>query len=212
MERREGTPGGKAEQQADAERVALGVDVPIVSVVEAGPVGRVRARDADDFVSGAFEAHRDEIFTFLVRSTRNETEAEDLMQETFLRLAREVRADRAPDQVRAWLYRVAGNLSASRFRHRAVARRWVDRFAAMGHDPEIVASPEEELLGHERLAEMERALRVVSSEARVALLLAAQGFTGREIASSLGKSEVATRALMLRARIRVRSQLEGQEP
>ncbi|MGH2837579.1 MAG: RNA polymerase sigma factor, partial [Thermoleophilaceae bacterium] len=188
------------------------VDVPLVSVVEAGAVGRVRVRDADDLVINAFEAHREEIFTFLARSTRDDAEAEDLVQETFLRLAREVRAGRTPDQVRAWLYRVAGNLAASRFRHRAVARRWLERVASLGGEREAVESPEAGLLGHERFAEMERALREVSEEARVALLLAAQGFSGREIARSLGKSEVATRALMMRARLRIRSQLAGREP
>ena len=41
---------------------------------------------------------------------------------------------------------------------------------------------------------------------------AAQGFSGREIAQALGRSEVATRALMCRARVRLRTELEEGAP
>ena len=192
-------------------RVGLDVDVPIVSTVEPGPVARVAARRADDLVTAAFEAHRDELFTFLARSMRNDAEAEDFVQEAFLRLAREVRAGRTPDQVRAWLYRVAANLMTSGFRRRSVARRWLERVSAAPREPELGESPEAGLIGRERFIEMNRALREVPEEARLALLMAAQGFSGREIAASLGKSEVATRALMFRARTSIRAQLEGGE-
>src|SRR5262249_28528500 len=100
----------RGEQQNVASSVATGVDAPFARVADVAPLARVVTRDADDFVSAAFRAHRDELFTFLARTTRDDDEAEDLVQETFLRLAREARAGRVPDQVRAWLYRVASNL------------------------------------------------------------------------------------------------------
>jgi RNA polymerase sigma factor (sigma-70 family) len=132
-----------------------------------------------------------------------------VLQETFLRLAREVRSGRTPEQLRAWLYRVAANLLTSRFRRRSVARRWLERFGAGEGGDDRVPAPEASYLENERYREMERALQLISTEARTALLLAAQGFSGREIAVQLGKSEVATRALMCRARLRVRGELEG---
>jgi RNA polymerase sigma factor (sigma-70 family) len=120
-----------------------------------------------------------------------------------------VQSGRTPEQLRAWLYRVAANLLTSRFRHRSVARRWLERFAATHGGDDRVPAPEAGYLDSERYREMELALKVISTEARTALLLAAQGFSGREIATQLGKSEVATRALMCRARLRVRAELEG---
>ena len=48
-------------------------------------------------------------------------------------------------------------------------------------------------------------------DARVALLLAAHGFSGREVADALGRSELATRSLICRARLRLRERLDGTE-
>jgi len=201
-----------SQQQPDEPRVAWDVDRLSVSRVEAGPVARPAFRDANDFVTAAFVAHADELFTFLARAGRDDNGAEDIVQETFLRLSREVRAGRTPHQLRAWLYRVASNLLTSRFRRRTVARRWLERYGPATHAAETAPSPEAGLLGRERVQAMERALSVVAVDARQALLLAAEGFSGREIADALGRSEVATRALMCRARIRIRAELEAVTP
>jgi DNA-directed RNA polymerase specialized sigma24 family protein len=64
----------------------------------------------------------------------------------------------------------------------------------------------------ERTAELEAALAGLPADARLGLLLAGQGFSGREIAEAIGRSEAATRTLMCRVRMRVRSQLEASEP
>lgn len=187
------------------------MDVSITQAVDVAPVARVVARHPDELVTAAFDAHRDELFTFLVRSVRDGAEAEDLLQETFLRLSREVRAGRPPDQLRAWLYRVAGNLATSGFRRRAVVRRWLDRFGSADREPEHVESPEARIMNRERSDEIERALALIGTDARAALLLASQGFSGREIARALGRSETATRALMCRARVKLRAELEAFE-
>jgi len=47
----------------------------------------------------------------------------------------------------------------------------------------------------------------VPKDARTCLLMAANGFSGREIADAIGRSELATRALICRARIRLRESL-----
>ena len=44
----------------------------------------------------------------------------------------------------------------------------------------------------------------LAPDARVALVMAAHGFSGREIATSLGRTETATRTLMFRAREQMR--------
>lgn len=201
-----------SEQRDLPSRVASDVDVPVVVAVDAGIAPRHRHLDADDFVTAAFESYRGEIFTFLARTTRDDAAAEDLLQETFLRLSREARAGRAPDELRAWLYRVAGNLATSRFRRSGVARRWLERFTATAREEPPEPSPEAGVLDRERYRTLNRALATVSPEARSALLMASQGFSGREIAQALGRSEVATRALMCRARVRLRTELEEGAP
>ena len=86
-----------------------------------GSMVRQLPRGPDGFVVSMYEAHHAEVYAFLVRSTRDPSAAEDLLQETFLRLTTEARAGRAPEQVRAWLFRVASNLAISRARRNATA-------------------------------------------------------------------------------------------
>jgi len=186
------------------------VDAPLIRAADVAPLLRVASRDADDFVTAAFTAHRDELFSFLVRTTRDESEAEDLVQEAFLRLAREVRAGRYPDQTRSWLYRVASNLAMSRFRRRSVVGRFLGRFGASEVDLES-GSPETAAIRRERTAAMERALAELPADARLALVLGGEGFSGREIAQAIGRTEAATRTLVCRARIRLRTSLEAEE-
>ena len=86
--------------------------------------------------------------------TRDREAAEDLLQETFIRLITETRAGRPPEQVRAWLYRVAANAAISRGRHGSVWNRLVPRLL----DRREPASPESEALRVERDSELHTAL------------------------------------------------------
>ena len=158
-----------------------------------------------------YEAHHAEVYAFLVRSTRDPSAAEDLLQETFLRLTTEARAGRAPEQVRAWLFRVASNLAISRVRRHATANTYMDRYGQTDHDGAVMDSPEATALRRERNETLERALNDLPADARVALLLSAHGFRGEEIAETIGRSHGATRSMLLRARLRVRDELLAED-
>ena len=158
-----------------------------------------------------YEAHHAEVYAFLVRSTRDPSAAEDLLQETFLRLTTEARAGRAPEQVRAWLFRVASNLAISRARRHATANTSMDRYGQADHDGAVTDSPEATALRRERNETLERALNDLPADARVALLLPAHGFRGEEIAETIGRSHGATRSMLLRARLRVRDELLAED-
>lgn len=158
-------------------------------------------------LTALYEAHRSELFAFLLRMTRDREAAEDLLQEAFIRLIREARAGRLPDAVRPWLYRVASNAAISRVRHGAVWTRLLPRLI----DRREPVRPESELLRAERETELHTALAELPPDGRAALLLAAQGFDGREIAASIGRTEGATRTLLCRSRVRLRLVLEAEE-
>jgi RNA polymerase sigma-70 factor, ECF subfamily len=191
-----------------------GVEPPPTAIhdVDASPVG-ARPGGADAFVVSAYEAHHAEVFAFLARATRDPYAAEDLLQETYLRLTSEARESRAPLQVRAWLYRVASNLVISSGRRETTARRWFGRQGRQERDAMTAPSPEDGVVSREGAAEMERVLGGLSADARLALLLSSEGFAGAEIAESIGRSAVATRTLLsrARARVRVRRELFGKE-
>jgi RNA polymerase sigma factor (sigma-70 family) len=172
-------------------------------------VERTRPAAGADFaeLAAIYEARRGELLAFLVGMTHDLDEAEDLLQETFVTLVREARAGRLPEDVRPWLYRVAANATISRRRRFATWTRLLPRLLDRGQ-PE---RPEGAALRSERDTELRAALARLRPDGRAALLLAARGFTGHEIAASIGLSEGATRTLMCRARLQLRGILETAE-
>jgi RNA polymerase sigma factor (sigma-70 family) len=184
---------------------------PVTSPLEPVDIATQRRDSAAELaILAAWSDHHDELYAFLVRATRDPDTAEDLLSEAFLRLTREVRAGRTPDNVRAWLYRVAANLATSRGRRIAASLRGLVRIGAASatrtDDP-----PEASLLAHEGRSELVAALGGLKPDARTALLLSAEGFSGPEIAAAIGRSEAATRTLLCRTRLSVRSRLESRE-
>ncbi|HZM73248.1 MAG TPA: sigma-70 family RNA polymerase sigma factor [Candidatus Polarisedimenticolia bacterium] len=140
---------------------------------------------------------------WLTSICRDEAVAEDLMQEAFVRLLREAREGRTPDDAVAWLHRVGSNLAMSRGRRLSVA----DRRAADLPQPGLVASPEADAVAAEEAAAVRTALSGLDGDDREAVILAAHGYRGPEIAERIGRSNGATRTLLCRARARIRHQL-----
>jgi RNA polymerase sigma-70 factor, ECF subfamily len=185
---------------------------PVTSPLEAvDAAGAHRRALADAAVMAAWTAHHEELFAFLVRTTRSPDAAEDLLQESFLRLTTEVRAGRVPDNTRAWLYRVGANLAVSRGRRISAAFRGIVKIRGTSALPTTTLTPEAGYLQREGRADLLAALADLGPDARAALLLSAEGFTGAEIAAAIGRSDAATRTLLCRTRMRVRSSLESAE-
>ncbi len=139
---------------------------------------------------------------------RNAAEAEDAVQSAFVR----VLAHRAKlpevDDMRVWLVRVVWRLALDS-RRRAKPEQMDDAFARS-----LVAThlPADQALAEARelrlaLAEIERLPR---TERHVLLLAAIEEMKTAEIADVLGKSESAVRALLFRARTRLRERLQGR--
>jgi RNA polymerase sigma-70 factor, ECF subfamily len=156
-------------------------------------------------VSEAYEAYAADLRRYATSRTRDVAGAEDIVQEAFVRLAVESHARRHPKEPRAWLYRVVHNLIVSGSRRAEVARRRSD---GLSPDVSIVESPETAILSSERCGVLGSALQAASVAGQTGLLLVAQGYSGREIASALGRSEGATRTLICRARRNVRRELD----
>lgn len=160
-----------------------------------------------DLVAAAYDAHQRELFSFALRTSRDREVAEDLVHESFVRLIVEVEAGREPTNVRAWLYRVVANLAVSRARRAAVAQKQLGELL----DRNTERGPEPVFLDHERQSDLDSVLGELGSDARTALLMAASGFTGIEIAEAIGRSGNATRSLMCRARLQLRARLTAME-
>lgn len=171
----------------------------------------VRARSAErvnisDLVSNAYDAFERPLYAFALGITRSGSAAEDLVQESFLRLIREVQGGRTPDNVRAWLYRVCMNLATSRGRRATVATRYLPFLA----NREVGETPEARHLRLELGSELSAALAELSADERTGLLLSAGGFHGPEIAEIIGRSHAATRTMLTRARLKVQARLSAE--
>jgi RNA polymerase sigma-70 factor (ECF subfamily) len=112
--------------------------------------------------------------------------AQEIVQESFLRLHEHLLhgGDRA--HLRAWLYRVAHNLARntqSAFHSSRTGH--LDELTSTGDPASKEASAEEELLGREQLSRLRQAMDRLSVAQRDCLVLRAQGLKYREIAEAL---------------------------
>lgn len=171
-----------------------------------GALSRVAGRM--DAVASVYDEVHPELYGYAVSLVRDPAAAEDLVHEAFARLVREAANGDWPDQPRAWLFRVCTNLAVSRSRRRAIVERWRALVARTSAGDDVEAA-ETTVIRRERHDELGRALATLPTEHRAALLLAAEGFSGREVAGILGRSEGATRNLLWRARLSLKDQLEA---
>jgi RNA polymerase sigma-70 factor, ECF subfamily len=167
------------------------------------PVRATSERAIEECIERAYAEHHGALFGQLVAMTRDPATAEDFCQEAFLRLTREARAGRMPGNIGGWLHRVAANLVTSRARRSRTAERW----SASLVQRETETSPEEAYLHRERNGTVRAALSELNETDRAAVLMAASGYRGRELARSLRRSESATRTVLCRARSKLRTRL-----
>ena len=172
-----------------------------------GAMERVASRPHAAEVLSAYSAHGPALKRFVRGLVSDEETADDIVQETFLRLVQQLQANGALIDARPWLYRVAGNLARSRTRRARIAERWSWLFAARG---EAAPAPDETAIRRDEHDHIERALRVLPIDARSAFLLSVDGFSGHEIADILGRSHGSTRTLLWRARLALREALEPE--
>ncbi|MEA2610810.1 MAG: hypothetical protein QOG32_536 [Chloroflexota bacterium] len=173
---------------------------PLTEPVRLGGQDLARSSLVAD-IAAAYDLHAPSIYGLALRAGRDPELAADVTQEAFARLLAEGRRGRYPDNVGGWLYRTSSNLIISRARRVSVARRFAGRLVSR----EDADAPDTIALGNEQHRELDAALATLSVDDRIALVLAAQGASGQEIAERLGRTNAATRVHLTRARARLRA-------
>ena len=137
---------------------------------------------------------------------RSRAEAEDVVQDSFVRVIEKRRMLGEVREMRVWLVRIAWNLALDR--RRRIRPDQMDTVFAEQLAARSMAA-DEALDEAERmrrvLAEMER---LPKAEREVLVLSAIEELGTAEMAEVLGRSESAVRALLFRARTRLRERLE----
>ncbi len=152
------------------------------------------------------------VFSFLDRMLGSPEEAQDLAQETFLRVCRNASRYRRDGRFKSWLFRIAGNLARSRLRRRKLVS-WIP-FDAARHDPPAADRTDAGLAMEEEAARVRGALAGLPDRQREAIVLRHyQEMSHREIADQLGTTVSAVESLLHRATVMLRKELaEGGAP
>jgi RNA polymerase sigma-70 factor (ECF subfamily) len=156
--------------------------------------------------------HLDALYNFAMYLTRNPPEADDLVQETYLRAFRFSHRFQPGTHLRAWLFQIMRNtfLTFYRLRERetAIAEDGVpDWDVPMFHD-----APDEDSRATEAHTDLERAMRRLPEEFRTVLLLAeVEGMPLEEVARAMACPVGTVKSRIFRAKERLRGLLRDYE-
>ena len=158
-------------------------------------VAGLRSGDAAAFdaVHAAFETR---LFTFLLRLCRRRDVAEDLLEETWLRLVKHARRLRPDTRLAPWLFTVARHLHVSYVRSRVLEDSAVAGLMALWPFSIERSSPLEAAVANELQRRIERALASMPSASREVLLLV--GVAGLDHADAADVCGITTQALRQR--------------
>jgi RNA polymerase sigma-70 factor, ECF subfamily len=144
------------------------------------------------------ERHSTEIFAYVWRMLRETHDAEDCLQETFLRAFRSYGRVRVGSNYRAWLYKIATNAARSQWKCRAR-----NETHTIDLDPDLEAdemSVSDRVERKALLAEVAHAVEALSDQQRAALIMRKyQELSYTDIATALECTEAAARANVYQA-------------
>ncbi len=171
--------------------------------------GAAAATTAGDDLEGLFREHGDQIYRTAYRVTGSPTDAEDVLQTIFLRLAAsKERRDLSPSPG-SYLHRAAVNASLDLLRGRTRARSVsFDSFDASQELRSSELNPEEAHAGAELKDLVRQAVARLGGRAATAFALRYfEGYDNAEIAATLGTSQMVVAVTLHRARTRLRREV-----
>ena len=166
--------------------------------------------DADAF-GVLYTHHLDAIYRYVYFRVSDVPLAEDLTEEVFIRAwtalpSYEPRGHR----FMSWLYRIAQNLVVDHYRRQS--SRASDDDTEMEKLPDLQSLPEDLLAEQQDHASLARAVQQLGdNEQHVIILRFVEGFSHREVADVIGKSEGASRVIQYRALEALAKLMEADE-
>lgn len=177
---------------------------------------RIRAGDKSA-CEDCVQRHAPGIYRLALRLMRNEAEAEDVMQETFLNAFKAIDRFDGRSELLTWLYRIAYNAAMARLRRRQPESVSVED-AADPKDGSLVPKelfdwsslPERELEKAELRAEMEKAVLDLPEKLRAVFVMREmEDLSTEAVAEALGIKVDLVKTRLHRARLGLRERLSA---
>ena len=178
-------------------------------------VAVAQAREGDPEAFGMLvERHSLRLFQLVYRMTGNEQDAEDVVQETFLRAYKQLTRFESRAGFGTWLHRIAANCSLDLLRKRKRRDEKVETVELESEDPLLTLSsqapaPDDQAFHLEVRQQVEAVMEQLTAMERAAFVL--RHFEGKsieEIGSALGTGPNATKQSIFRAVQKLRRALE----
>jgi RNA polymerase sigma-70 factor (ECF subfamily) len=190
---------GKFRMKAESGVVSLDLCPPVTLLGQEGQ----RTLKLEEQITQLFDELRGPLYRYLLCLGMRSAEADEIVQDTFLRLYRHLHAGGREDNLRGWVFRVAHNISVNELKRRkyvAVSKpeQWSE-FNPSSADP--APTPEDLLLRKEKMARIHIAMSTLSEQQKECLYFRVEGFRYREIAEILGVT-ISTVAESLRRAIK----------
>ena len=177
---------------------------------------KLKAKDPEA-ISGLVELYSDNIYRTAIKMLGNEQDAEDVLQETILKVLRSIDHFEERSSLSTWIYRITMNEALMLLRKRKNVPVSVDAEqddeVGLEEPKEIVdwcCLPENELLDDESRGYLDEAVKRLSPALRAVFVLRdIDGLSVRETAETLDISESAVKTRLLRARLQLREDLSN---
>jgi len=176
----------------------------------------LRSGDRNEFAR-LVETYSGVIYRLGMRMLDDPQDAEDALQETFIKAYRHLGGFDGRSSLLTWLYRIAANEALMMIRRRKTPAVSIDEpsedDAELEPPVQIVdwcCLPETEMMSSEARAYMDRAVEQLSPALRAVFLLRdIEGLSTEETGQALNLSEAAVKTRLSRARLRLRELLSG---
>ena len=176
----------------------------------------LRAGDRAEFAR-LVDAYSGFVYRLAIKMLENPQDAEDVLQETFIKAFRHLGNFDGRSRLSTWLYRIATNEALMMLRRRKhVSISFDEPYKGEEEDAEPLqvvdwcCLPEDELLSSEARAYLDQAVEALPHSLRVVFLLRdIEGLSTRETGEVLELSETAVKTRLSRARLRLRELLTG---
>lgn len=157
--------------------------------------------------------HQEALHRFAYRYLGNAADADEVVQETFVRAWFKAGSFQPRGKVRTWLFSIAANLCRDRLRlaHRRISTLPVDEErTAQGQAGQIVAASDSRTAARDDLQRLQAEIHRLPHKLKAALILCVlEGHSHEEAATLLGVSTKAVELSIYRARKQLRERLEN---